>query len=80
VISKKKIKEIDGVSFLQEAFQRTDPKQCGNFSWWDCHPDMWSDQQRELWDLIAENERLVKQEILRILGVDSGNNAAADEN
>jgi hypothetical protein len=69
MISKKKIKQIDAVSFALEAFESVAPKNAGHDPWWESQPDMWRDDQRELWDLVFENERKVKEEILRILGV-----------
>jgi hypothetical protein len=67
VISKKKIREINNVSFIVEMLEPLD--WCGRPRWWDSPPDFWLENERELWDVLTEVERKVKTEILRILGV-----------
>lgn len=66
-LSRKKRQEISRVSFALQTFEQVCPKENGNFSWWETPPEMWSDGQRELWDLVLENEDRVKAAILEIL-------------
>lgn len=67
-VPKKVLSQINSLSFVLQTFKNIEPQEAGNICWWDTQPEMWHRGQRELWDLVTENEKLIKDEILRILG------------
>lgn len=66
-LSRKKLADIQLASTVLDTFREVEPKQAGNTPWWESHPEMWYDFQRELWDLVSRNEDLLKAEIIKIL-------------
>jgi len=70
-ISKRQIKEINRISFIHDVIkeQYTDnDRLIGGTHWVDTPPDMWNNQERELYDILIALESKIKDEVLRIVG------------
>lgn len=71
-IGKKKIKEIQNISFAYKIIQSLEKNKfkshlIGGTPWYDCPPEMWIPEEQELWDILFNTEEEVKSEILNIL-------------
>jgi hypothetical protein len=61
MISKKKIKEIENVSFIRHVLKEH------YYSFADFPPENWEKEDKKLWDVLTELEDLVKNQIVSIL-------------
>lgn len=60
-ISKKKLKEIDHTSVYDEILRDF------SYKFTDDPPDMWTDQERSLFDMVVETETTLKKKIIEII-------------
>lgn len=68
-LSKKKKQEIERVSFMFELLKSHTPKEVsGGIHWVDTPPEMWSDNQKQLFEMMNELERKTIEEVLNIVG------------
>jgi hypothetical protein len=63
-LSKKKIAEINMISVYEELLQNCSIFNHMNF---DDPPDMWSNEQKGMFDLLTEIERKLKDQIINII-------------
>lgn len=66
-VSSKKIKFIDNTSFFVEIIKANDKHYIGGKHWTETPPDMWSADEKLLWDMMSEVEYKLKAAIIEII-------------
>lgn len=69
-LSKKNAKEILAVSFAVEILKDREfrSRSIGGQHWTDTPPDMWTEDEKNMWDMMFEIEDKLKYEIIKLLG------------
>ena len=68
-LSKKQIREINRITFIHDVIKDTDnDRLIGQTHWVDTQPEMWNNQERELYDILITLEYRVKNAVLEIVG------------
>lgn len=68
-LSNKKIREIENISFVVDLIKKHDKYYHAPSGphWTETPPEMWNESEMLLWDMMFENEHLLKKSIFKIL-------------
>lgn len=68
-VTKKKLKQISQIDFAHKILKNHESRsRCvGATPWYECPPEMWMQEERELWDSVYGLQHKITQEVLKIL-------------
>lgn len=66
-LSNKKVKEINRISFAVDILKKKELHTIVGHHWTETPPDMWSDDEKNKWDMMHELEDKLKAAIITLL-------------